>query len=127
MSLAARTTLLSLSFVLAAATALHAQDDTGFAWTNSTEFAFVTASGNASSTTLGLSGTLEGASAVSNFKLELGGIRASSRFTDRTAVGTGQNDFVLNETEREEKSAESYFARARFDRNLGEHNFFVFD
>jgi hypothetical protein len=103
-----------------------AQEATGFTWTNSAEVAFVTASGNASSTTIGLTGTLEGKSEVSAFKLEVGGIRVSSRLTDRTATGTGQGDFVLNETVREEKSAENYFARARFDRDLGENNFFVF-
>lgn len=97
-----------------------------FVWANSTELAFVTASGNASSTTLGLKSTLEGEGPVNAFKLEIGGIRSSSRFTDRTANGTGQADFQLNETVREEKSAENYFARSRYDRNLGEHNFFVF-
>ena len=123
----ARIAILLLALAsLAHAAPVHAQDNTAFTWTNSTEFAFVTASGNASSTTLGLTATLEGASEVSNFKFELGGIRASSKFTDRTAVGTGQSDFVLSESVREEKSAENYFARARFDRDLGEDNFFVF-
>lgn len=104
----------------------RAQETGTFTWDNSTEFAFVTASGNASSTTVGLTATLDGASEVSTFKLEVGGIRASSSITERTATGTGQNDFVLTRTVRDEKSAESYFSRARFDRDLGEQSFFVF-
>lgn len=127
MSHCARASLFFLSLLTFFATGqLRAQEETGFTWANSTEFAFVTASGNASSTTIGLSGTLEGTSAVSAFKLEVGGIRASSKITDRTATGTGQGDFVLTENVRDENSAESYFGRARFDHNLGEHNFFVF-
>jgi putative salt-induced outer membrane protein YdiY len=100
-------------------------DATEFTWKNSTEFAFVTASGNASSTTLGLRAELSGEGPVNAFKLELGGIRASSKFTDRVATGT-EADFVVTETTREEKSAENYFARARYDRSLGENNFFAF-
>lgn len=124
---AVRSTLLPLlALAFLATSQASAQDASRFAWTNSTEFAFVTASGNASSTTLGLTATLEGASDVSNFKFEIGGIRASSKITERTATGTGQNDFLLNENVRDEKSAENYFARARFDRDLGDNNFFVF-
>jgi len=94
-------------------------------WDNATEFSFVTTSGNASSSTLGLKSTLNGTGPVSDFKLEVGGIRASSNFTDRTAVGS-LTDFTVNEVTRTEKSAENYFARGRFDRNLGENDFFVF-
>ena len=97
----------------------------GWAWQNSTEFAFVTAAGNSSSTTLGLKGRLVGETEVEEFKFELGGIRASSQFTDRTATETGGGGYTLNETVREEKSAENYYVRARYDRDLGENNFFL--
>jgi len=112
---------------LAVAVPVLAQDPdaTEFTWQNSTEFAFVTASGNASSTTLGLRAELTGAGPINAFKLEIGGIRASSKFTDRVATGT-ETDFDITETKREEKSAENYFARARYDRNLGENRFFGF-
>lgn len=94
-------------------------------WDNATEFAFVTTSGNASSTTLGLKSTLNGDSEVSSFKVELGGIRASSNFRMRTAVGT-PGSFVVNETTRTDQSAANYYLRSRFDKDLGENNFFVF-
>ncbi len=115
--------LLMLGFAVPAASQDGPQT---FAWSNSTEFAFVTASGNASSTTIGLTATLEGEGPVRSFKLEVGGIRANSEFVDRVATGTGQDDFVLSETVREETSAERYFSRARFDRDLGESRLFLF-
>lgn len=117
---AAITSLLAV-FTVAPSTA---QERT-FAWKNGTEFAFVTTSGNASSTTIGLNSTLDGTSAVSAVKFEIGGIRASSNFITRSAVGTVDN-FVVTEEIRTEQSAANYFARGRFDRNFGENEFFVF-
>ena len=81
---------------------------------------------NASSNTLGLKSTLEGKSEVSAFKFELGGIRAESNFTDRFAVANGSGGFNVTEVTRTEQSAENYFARSRFDRDLGENSFFAF-
>jgi putative salt-induced outer membrane protein YdiY len=104
-----------LSLVLATSPAF-AQDP--FTWENATELSFVTASGNQSSSTLGLKSSLEGANETSGFKLELGGIRASSTFTTRTAVGT-PTDFVVTEVTREETSAENYFARSRYTHDVG--------
>ena len=83
---------------------LRAQDEPEvFTWQNATEFAFVTASGNASSTTLGLKAALTGEGPVNSFTLELGGIRSSSTFTDRIATGT-ETDFDITETTREAPS-----------------------
>jgi len=110
------------------AAAVAAQDaPAAFAWQNSTELSFVTASGNASSSTLGLKSTLEGKGPINEFKFEIGGIRASSTFIDRSAVGTSPapGDYLLTETTRKEKSAENYFARGRYDRKVGA-NYFVF-
>jgi len=107
----------ALLFALVFSTPVAAQD-AGFVWDNSTEFAFVSASGNASSTTLGLKSALNGGNDKQAFKLELGGIRASSNFTKRTAVGTS-TDFVVNEETRTEQSAANYFARSRYDHDVG--------
>ena len=120
----ARATLPGSLIALLVAAPVCAQD-AGWSWDNSTEFAFVTASGNSSSTTLGLQATLTGETEVDAFKFEIGGIRASSKLTSRTAVGT-TGSFTIDETVREEKSAENYFARTRYDRDLGENSFFVF-
>jgi len=110
---------LSFCFVIAIGLplALAAQDDP-FSWENSTQLSYVATAGNASSTTLGLKSTLTGSSGDGTFKLEVGGIRASSNFTTRTAVGTS-DDFVINEETRTEQSAANYFARSRYDHTLG--------
>lgn len=104
--------------VLAAAPALAEAQDAGFSWTNATEVSYVATSGNASSSTLGLKGTLEGAGAANALKFEVGGVRASSDLTTRVAVGT-VDDFDIVESTRSEKTAESYFARGRYDRSFG--------
>lgn len=108
-------TLTLFAFAALAAPA-GAQDP--FVWENSTELSFVTASGNSSSSTLGLKSVLEGANEASGFKLELGGIRASSSFSTRTAVGS-PTSFVVTEETRDETSAENYFARSRYSHDVG--------
>lgn len=97
---------------------VSAQDE-GFAWENGTEVSFVTTSGNSSSTTLGLKSSLEGEGGPNTFNLTLGGIRASSRVTTRTAEGTPA-DFDIVETTTTVESAANYFARTRYDRDLGQ-------
>ena len=88
-----------------------------FTWENATELSFVTTGGNATSSTLGLKSTLDGTGGPRTFKLEIGGIRASSDITERTAVGT-PGSFTVNEVTTNIKSAENYFARGRFDRDV---------
>ena len=96
----------------------RAQEDTGFIWENATELSYVSTSGNASSTTFGLTGTLEGSGGPHELRLEVGGVRASSDVTTRRAVGSA-GDFDIVETVRSETTAESYFARGRYDRSFG--------
>ncbi len=107
---------LSFCFISAMSLPLAAQED-AFEWDNSTEFSYVATAGNASSSTLGLKSTLTGEGVGGTFKLDVGGIRASSNFTTRTAVGTS-DDFVINEETRSEQSAAHYFARSRYDHEL---------
>src|SRR5690606_20979780 len=103
---------------LACAPAAGAQEPTGFTWTNATELSFVSTSGNASSSTLGVKGTLEAAGGANKLLFEGGAVRASSNITTRRAVGTAE-DFTILEAVRSETTAESYFARSRYDRDLG--------
>ena len=107
---------LSFCFISAISLPLAAQED-AFEWDNSTEFSYVATAGNASSSTLGLKSTLTGEGGGGTFKLDVGGIRASSNFTTRTAVGTS-DDFMINEETRTEQSAANYFARSRYDHEL---------
>lgn len=99
-----------------AAGALQAQD--AFVWTNATELSFVSTGGNASSSTLGAKLSLIGKGGANGFKLELGGIRGETNFRTLTATGT-TTDFSVTETTTSQLTAESYFARGRYDRSLG--------
>jgi putative salt-induced outer membrane protein YdiY len=95
-----------------------AAQDPGFTWGNQTELSYVSTSGNASSSTFGLKGSLEGEGGPHQIRLEFGGVRASSATTLRSAIGT-PTDFTIVEVERSETTAESYFARSRYDRDFG--------
>ena len=89
--------------------------DNGFTWENATEVSFVSTGGNASSSTLGAKAAFTGTGGANTFKLEFGGIRAESEFTDLTANGT-PTDFTITEATTSELTAESYFARTRYER-----------
>jgi len=103
-----------VSLAFAAAAELSAQD-AGFIWENATELSFVSTGGNASSSTLGLKSSLMGTSGPNAFKIEVGGIRGETDITTRTATGTA-GSFTVNETSTSQLTAESYFARGRYDR-----------
>jgi putative salt-induced outer membrane protein YdiY len=94
-----------------------AQDAEGLVWQSATELSFVATGGNASASTLGLKGTVTGTSGPHAFKLEVGGIRGETSVTARTATGT-TTSFTVAETTTSQLSAESYFARGRYDREL---------
>jgi putative salt-induced outer membrane protein YdiY len=103
--------------VLIAILAAHPVRAQGFTWENATELSFVSTGGTASSTTSGVKASLTGTGDPHTFKLELGGIRASSEVKTRRAVGT-PGSFTVTETTDSESTAGSYFARARYDRAI---------
>lgn len=109
-------TALALSALPASASAQE-EDDESWGWENSTEVGFVTTSGNASSTTLSVKSLLTGSAGPDELKIAVGGIRASSKVTTRTAQGT-PGSFVVVESTTTVESAANYFARARYDREL---------
>ena len=110
--------LSAIGLALAGLPAGSAAQDEAFAWQNSSELSFVSTGGNASASTLGLKSTLIGASGANTVKLELGGVRGETTFRTLTATGT-TGSFTVNETTNSELTAESYFARGRYDRSFG--------
>lgn len=122
--IAAAGTIILTSIVLTSIVASPAAAQNTYTWENATEFSFVSAAGNSSSNTLGLKSTLDGSNEESSFKFELGGIRASSTITVRTAVGTPE-DFDVIRDDRTEESAANYFARTRYTRDVGDAFAFV--
>ncbi len=107
----------AVALSLGSGVGLDAQE-AGWVWANNTELSFVSTSGNASSSTLGLKSAFAGSDDANTFKLELGGIRGETTFRSLTATGTA-SDFTVNEATNSELTAESYFARTRYDRSFG--------
>jgi len=111
--------LLACAAALAALAAAPAAAQESVTWESSTELSFVSTGGNASSSTLGLKAALTGTREPHVFKIELGGIRTSVDKTTRTATGTPAS-FTIHETTISETTAESYFAKGRYDRNFSQ-------
>ena len=91
-------------------------------WKDVAELTLVLTSGNASANTLGFKNTADYLWSNAAFQFSAGGIRTSSGTTSRTATGTPEN-FSISETTDTEKTAESYFLKSRFDRNISEASF----
>lgn len=104
--------LLSATLILPAGAAAQ---DAGIAWENATELSFVSTSGNASSSTLGLKSSLTGTSGQNSFKIEVGGIRGETELIDRRATGS-ETVYTVSKATTSQLTAESYFARGRYDR-----------
>ena len=114
---------MALSAALVACPRGIAGQDTAFTWENSTELSFVSTSGNASASTLGLRSSLVGTGGQNEFKFELGGIRSETEVRTTTATGTAES-FTINKTTTAQLTAESYFVRGRYDRAFdGNHVF----
>jgi putative salt-induced outer membrane protein YdiY len=108
--------------ILVCAPALAAQDEPELGWFDKAELTFVLTAGNASQSTLGLNNELSHLWENAAFKLSFGGIRTETTNTTRTATGTASN-FAITETTETDLSAEAYFLRSRYDRNLSENTF----
>lgn len=114
---------LRLSTALAVGAVMHAQGleaqtPEAFVWTNATEVSFVSTGGNASSSTLGMKATLGGTGGVHTLTLAAGGVRGSTDFVTRTATGS-PGSFTVIEDRESELTAENYFFRGRYERDLG--------
>jgi putative salt-induced outer membrane protein YdiY len=106
---------IALAGALACATPLLAQgDERDLGWAFTAEFSTVWTGGNAESNTLGLASTIRYVWPRSEARFDAGAIRTRSTLKSRTAVGT-VDDFDLEEESTSETTAESYFARARYD------------
>ena len=111
-------TLCTLAALLAfPALTQEAADQAG--WKNEAELSFVATDGNSETSSLGFGAKfVHEESSGSRFEASLGGVRANSNDTSRTAVLT--NDVVsIEETSDSELTAENYHAKARYDHDFG--------
>ena len=115
------TSVMLLAAHLGLVTTVQAQDkEIGTFFT--TEFTAVWTAGNAESNTLGLATVLRNVWESAELKFEGGAVRSESSLKTRTAVGTTDN-FQIQEQTTTEKTAEAYYLRGRYDRQIGEHFF----
>ncbi len=107
----------ALVFLCVAFVPASAQEPPPDGWTFNGELTSVFSMGNAEALTFGLGTALENRRGPNLLKFEAGGIRTESVIVTRRAVGT-PTDFVIEKDEDREKTAEAYYARARYDRAL---------
>lgn len=101
-----------------------AQDAPPDGWSFKGELSSVLSGGNSESLTLGFGTVVQNKWGRNLFRLEAGSVRTESTLLTRRAVGTPAS-FVIEEDENRTRTAEAYFARARYDRSLSDA-FFVF-
>ncbi|MBT8404052.1 MAG: DUF481 domain-containing protein [Gemmatimonadetes bacterium] len=104
-----------------------AQDDEDPArtrWVAQAELTTVLSQGNSESFTAGLGAVVRRQWEKDGLRFEIGGIRTEATRITRQAIGT-PTDFLVQTTSDSEKTAESLFARARYDRSLSE-SFFTY-
>ncbi len=107
-----------LGIALVATPAARAQEEEKLGWSDTAEVAVVATAGNSESSTIGLKNTLFHGWETARFQLDLGALRAKTTTFSRTAVGSGPADFVLVEDEDSRTTAEHYFLRGRYERDL---------
>jgi putative salt-induced outer membrane protein YdiY len=108
--------------LLGSSSLLSGQDDPPLGWSDVAEVTFVLTAGNASASTLGFKNAAAYYWPNASFQLSLGGIRAESGVTTRTATGT-PGDFSVREETETETTAESYYVKSRYDRKVSDAAF----
>jgi putative salt-induced outer membrane protein YdiY len=116
--------LLTTAMTLSLGSTGSAQDEKPLGWFFTTEFTAVWTGGNAESNTLGLDASMRRAWEDAELKILGGAVRSQSTLTTRTAVGTPES-FTVQEEETTEKTAENFYLRGRYDRQLSS-KFFTF-
>jgi len=110
---------------LMATPALAQEKERVLGWSFEAELGSLWTGGNQETFTLAFGGQLAYTWPVSRFQFKAGGFTTESSLTTTTAVGTGQTDFQLLEETLTEKTAETYYSRARYDYDVSEKFFLV--
>lgn len=103
---------------------VHAQDEPPQGWIFKGELTAVLSGGNGEALTVGLGSLAEHRRAANLWHFEVGGVRTEATRVTRRATGT-ESAFIIQKDEDRQKTAEAYFAKARYDRALSER-FFVY-
>ena len=119
---ASRLVLVSLIMVALASTPAQARDDREPGWYDTAELSLISTTGNSEASTFGFNNTLERLWDNANFTLGFGGIKSESDTITRSAVGTPSN-FQVRDTSVSNTTAENYYLKARYDRDISERWF----
>jgi hypothetical protein len=87
-------------------------------WSGQAELSLVAVSGNAEAQTLGFKGMLKDQLDGAALVFEAGALDAESTTTRRSAERLADGSVVLREESETERTAEAYFARGRYERQL---------
>ena len=113
------------ALLLVGADRAWAQEEGGeLGWFDTAELTIVWTGGNAEASTLGFRNTLTRVWEKAAFRLDAGGIRTESTIKTRFALGSA-DDFEIFEEAVSTLTAESYYLRGRYDRDLNDR-FFAF-
>lgn len=109
---------------LLAAPALAQDDERELGWAFQADLGALWTGGNQETSTLAFGGTVDYLWPRSQFTFKAGGFTSESSLTSSTAFGTGQDDFQVIEETTTAKTAETFFAGARYDYDVSE-KFFI--
>jgi len=114
-------TVLVVAFVASVPSAAQ-DEEKELGWFDAAEFSLFMTSGNAEAESLALRNTLRRVWDHSSFELAASALRAETTTTSRVAIGSPE-DFVIDETSETAATAENYFLRGRYDRQIIERFF----
>jgi putative salt-induced outer membrane protein YdiY len=117
--------LVLVALTAAPAVAQDGDDERELGWIFKAELGGLWTAGNQSTSTFLADAQVDYVWPRSKFHFRVGGFSTESSLTTTTAVGTGQEDFQLNESTVTEKTAETFYSRARYDYDISER-FYVF-
>ena len=117
--------LLAVTILLTASagTARAQEDDEELGWSDTAELTAVFTGGNAEASTLGFKNELIRDWESSDLVIGVGALRAESTAFTRTAVGVSPLSFQLTKDSVTALTAESYYARGQYSRELSPRTF----
>ena len=122
-----RVALISASVALATlgatGTARAQDEDVELGWSDTAELTVVFTGGNAEASTLGFKNELVRTWEHANLAIAVGALRADSTTFTRTAVGVSPTSFQVTKDAVSTLTAESYYARGQYDRELSARTF----
>jgi len=100
-----------------------AQENTELGWSDTAELTLVFTGGNAEASTFGLRNELLRKWDGANLSVEVGALRGESSRITRVATGSSPLSFQVSKESVSALTAENYYGRGRYDRNLSAGTF----